>query len=174
LTYDPRGSLLRHQLGEMPIERVFDDGYDYFLSARELAKGYQTYVDRLNIVSIVDCPLRCGADQGQNVALSTSLENATYRPEQDNWTLRLNHAGQTRTWVTKHVVLAIGAGSGQIPKMPDLPGRVSRCLRHDAQEGRYANQRHHIGQVSRNGLAFEILQELQWVERSSRRRNWCC
>ncbi|KAF9774726.1 hypothetical protein IL306_007242 [Fusarium sp. DS 682] len=92
---------------DLPIERVFDDSNNYYLTARELAKGYQTYVDRLSI----------------NVALSTSLENATYRTEQSDWILRLSQAGQMRTVVTKHVVLAIGAGSGQIPKMPELPGR---------------------------------------------------
>ncbi|KAF5236821.1 hypothetical protein FANTH_11113 [Fusarium anthophilum] len=93
---------------DLPIERVFaDDSYNYYLTSRELVKGYQTYVDRLSI----------------NVVLSTSLENATYRAEQSDWILRLSQAGQARTVVTKHVVLAIGAGSGQIPKMPELPGR---------------------------------------------------
>ncbi|KAG8664270.1 uncharacterized protein FPOAC1_013977 [Fusarium poae] len=92
---------------DLPIERVFDESNNYYLTAQELADGYQKYVDRLSI----------------NVALSTSLEKATYRTEQSDWILRLSQAGQMRTVVTKHVVLAIGAGSGQIPKMPELPGR---------------------------------------------------
>ena len=36
--------------GDMPIQRVFDDNYDYFLSSKELAKGFQAYVEKLNIV----------------------------------------------------------------------------------------------------------------------------
>ena len=38
--------------------------------------------------------------------------------------MHISRAGKKDVLSTKHFVLAIGAGSGQIPSMPELPGRV--------------------------------------------------
>ncbi|KAJ9614972.1 hypothetical protein H2200_001046 [Cladophialophora chaetospira] len=91
---------------DMPLGPVFREGYDYFPTGKELARGYQEYVDRHQL----------------NISLSTSLENATFDEDAEMWTLHINNKGQKSTLKTPHFVFAIGAG-GSVPKMPVLPNR---------------------------------------------------
>ena len=91
---------------DMPLGPIFREGYDYFPTGKELARGYQEYVDKHQI----------------NMSLSTTLEKATFDEDTEIWTLHINSKGQKSTLRTPHFVFAIGAG-GSVPKMPALPNR---------------------------------------------------
>jgi hypothetical protein len=91
---------------DMPFTPIFREGYDYFPSGEELARGYQNYVDMHQI----------------KISLSTTLDSATFDEVTELWTLHMITAGKQSTLRTPHFVFAIGAG-GSIPKMPELPGK---------------------------------------------------
>lgn len=91
---------------DMPLGPIFRDGYDYFPSAKDLARGYQEYATKHKL----------------NVECSTSLQSATFDAKTSIWTLNLNTRGQARTLKTFNVVFAIGAG-GSVPVWPKLENR---------------------------------------------------
>lgn len=91
---------------DFPHGGIFDDEYPYFLGIKDLACGYQEYVDRHKI----------------SVWLSSTVESAEYDAATTVWTLRLNRAGQKEVVKTSHVVIATGLG-GNVPKMPQYRNR---------------------------------------------------
>ncbi len=91
---------------DMPLGTIFGEGYDYFPTGGELARGYKAYVDHHRI----------------NVWLSTNLDSASLDKDSRIWTVNINQKGETRQIKSPHFVLATGAG-GTIPKMPFIPGR---------------------------------------------------
>jgi cation diffusion facilitator CzcD-associated flavoprotein CzcO len=92
------------EYGHLPFGRTFPPEDPYFLAAKDLARGFQRFVDQYNI----------------NVWLSTSVESASWDNEARSWTVNMNRKGQKTKITTRHVVFAIGAG-GQIPEMPEYP-----------------------------------------------------
>lgn len=91
---------------DMPLGTIFGEGYDYFPSGLDLARGYKEYAEKHEI----------------NVWLSSKLESASIDQKTKIWTINFTRQGETKTLKTPHFVFAIGAG-GTIPKMPQLPGR---------------------------------------------------
>ena len=91
---------------DMPLGPIFQEGYDYFPTGKELARGYQEYASRHQL----------------NIQLSTFLEKASFDEDTEMWTLHINIKGQKSILTTPHFVFAIGAG-GSVPKMPSLPNR---------------------------------------------------
>ncbi|KEF53375.1 uncharacterized protein A1O9_10350 [Exophiala aquamarina CBS 119918] len=91
---------------DMPLGNIFGEDYDYFPSGKELARGYQAYVEKHQI----------------NVSLSSCLQSASFDQKINTWTINFARKGETKTIKAPHFVFAIGAG-GTIPKMPQLPGR---------------------------------------------------
>ena len=91
---------------DMPLGPIFREGYDYFPSSKDLARGYQEYVDKHEI----------------EISLSTMLEKATFDEDSETWNVSVSRAGHTSTLKTPHFVFAIGAG-GSVPKMPILPNQ---------------------------------------------------
>lgn len=91
---------------DMPLGTIFGEGYDYFPTGKELARGYQEYVNKHQI----------------NVWLSSYLQSASLDQKTNTWSVNFTRKGDTTTIRAPHFVFAIGAG-GTIPKMPQLPGR---------------------------------------------------
>ena len=94
------------EYGHLPFGRTFQPEDPYFLSAKDLARGYQRFVDQYDI----------------NVWLSTSAESATWNNEAKTWTVNIVREGRKMSIAARHVVFAIGAG-GQTPKMPEYAHR---------------------------------------------------
>lgn len=91
---------------DMPLGTIFGEDYEYFPTGKDLARGYQEYVDQHKI----------------NVQLSSYMKSASLDQKTNVWTINFVSQGETKTIRAPHFVLAIGAG-GTIPKMPQLPGR---------------------------------------------------
>ncbi|KAK5166750.1 hypothetical protein LTR04_000461 [Oleoguttula sp. CCFEE 6159] len=92
---------------QMPFGRIWPSEDPYFLEGKDLARGFQNFVNRYGI----------------NVSLSTSVESASWNDEDRSWTVNLDQGGEQRSLRARHLVLAIGAG-GQVPKMPEYPNRA--------------------------------------------------
>lgn len=101
------------EYAHLPFERTFGPEYPEFLGKDDLAAAYKSWYRRYNI----------------RVSLSTVLESGSWDPESNQWTLNLRNAdesdGEIISLNSAFVVMAVGAG-GQVPILPDLPGRVSR------------------------------------------------
>lgn len=95
------------EYSHLPYDRTFDDSYPEYLGKDDLADAYEKYVERKNT----------------NVWLSTSLLSGEWDEGRRAWTLTLDSNGRQKKVVSSFVVLAVGAG-GQIPVLPDLPGKV--------------------------------------------------
>jgi cation diffusion facilitator CzcD-associated flavoprotein CzcO len=91
---------------DMPLGPIFREGYDYFPTGKELARGYRGYVDLYRV----------------NIQLSTTLPEATFDNETELWALHIRLNGQHFKLKTPHFVFAISAG-GSVPVMPELPNR---------------------------------------------------
>lgn len=91
---------------DMPLSPIFREGYDYFPSASDLARGYQEYVDKHRL----------------NISLSTALHAAQFSENTKLWTIEVEREGQRQTMTTPNVVFAVGAG-GSIPIWPELKNR---------------------------------------------------
>jgi cation diffusion facilitator CzcD-associated flavoprotein CzcO len=94
------------EYGHLPFGRTFSPEDPYFLSAKDLARGFQRFVDQYDI----------------NVWLSTSAQSATWNNEAKIWTVNIVREGRKMSITACHVVFAIGAG-GQTPKMPEYAHR---------------------------------------------------
>jgi Pyridine nucleotide-disulphide oxidoreductase len=94
------------EYGHLPFGRTFPPEDPYFLSAKDLARGFQRFVDQYDI----------------NVWLSASVKSATWNNEAKTWTVNFVREGQNMSITARHVVFAIGAG-GQTPKMPEYAHR---------------------------------------------------
>jgi hypothetical protein len=94
------------EYGHLPFGRTFPPEDPYFLSAKDIARGFQRFVDQYDI----------------NVWLSTCVESATWNNETKTWTVSFVREGQNMSITARHVVFAIGAG-GQTPKMPEYAHR---------------------------------------------------
>lgn len=94
------------EYGHLPFGRTFPPEDPYFLSAKDLARGFQRFVDQYDI----------------NVWLSASVESATWNNEAKTWTVSFVREGQNMSITARHVVFAIGAG-GQTPKMREYAHR---------------------------------------------------
>jgi Pyridine nucleotide-disulphide oxidoreductase len=106
LRYDSARLHTSKEYGHLPFGRTFPPEDPYFLSAKDLARGFQRYVDQYDI----------------NVWLSTKAESATWDDKAKTWTVNIDREGQKMSIRARHVVFAIGPG-GQIPKMPEYPHR---------------------------------------------------
>ena len=94
------------EYGHLPFGRTFLPEDPYFLAAKDLARGFQRFVDRYDI----------------NVWLSTNVDSAAWDDEAKKWTVSIDRAGQSMALKACHIVFAIGA-AGQKPKMPSYPHR---------------------------------------------------
>lgn len=94
---------------QFPFDRTFGDEHEQFLHKDDLAEGYRSWASKFGI----------------NVWCSTALEGGTWDEGSKTWSLRVSSANgsQERHVTCSFVVMAVGAG-GQIPLMPDLPGKV--------------------------------------------------
>lgn len=100
------------EYAHLPFERTFGPEYTEFLGKDDLAAAYKSWCRRYNI----------------RVSLSTVLESGSWDSGSNEWTLNLRHADGSDSELVSlksgFVVMAVGAG-GQVPVLPDLPGRVS-------------------------------------------------
>lgn len=98
------------EYSHMPFERTYGPSYPEFLGKDDIATGYCTWVEKYGI----------------KISLQTSLLSGTWDKDSRKWTLhiRKDDSGIEETVISDFVVLAVGAG-GQIPFIPDIPGRVS-------------------------------------------------
>ena len=94
------------EYGQLPFGRVFGPEEPYFLTAKDLARGYQKFVDQYGI----------------NIWLSTVVESAAWNDEARTWTVTIDRDGKPMQITARHVVFATGAG-GQIPTMPEYSSR---------------------------------------------------
>ena len=94
-----------------------------FLTKKDLATGYQRYVDRFELVSFQWTSSMSAVDEfyHQDVWLSTGLEIANWSEEKKTWTLRVRRHGEKKIITCRHIVFAVGQTS---PTMPNYPNRV--------------------------------------------------
>lgn len=102
------------EYAHLPFERTFGPEYPEFLGKDDLAAAYRNWYRRYKI----------------RVSLGTILESGSWDSESSQWTLNLRKADESDGGVvsvkSRFVVMAVGAG-GQVPVLPNLPGRVSPC-----------------------------------------------
>ncbi|KAH8797266.1 hypothetical protein F5884DRAFT_254874 [Xylogone sp. PMI_703] len=94
------------EYGHLPFSRTFPPEDGYYLTASQLARGFQRFAEMFKI----------------NVWLSSTVESASWVEQKKTWRLLVRRQGRTETINTRHVVLCMGAG-GQIPRMPVFPNK---------------------------------------------------
>ncbi|KAE9992645.1 hypothetical protein Vi05172_g11959 [Venturia inaequalis] len=92
--------------GQLPFTPVWGPEVPYHLTAEHLISGYQQFVKTY----------------GLDIWLSSNMEKARWNEKTKTWTLLINRRGMRQEIQARHLVLAIGGG-GQVPKVPNLPGR---------------------------------------------------
>ena len=104
--------------GHLPFERTFPDAeYDYFLSSKDLQRGYGGWVERFGLSKYLKLGWtveKARWDDGQklwNVTLKASAKNDDVQNGSSNTYSSLE---------TKHLIFATGSG-GQRPSQPLLP-----------------------------------------------------
>ncbi|KAJ0131514.1 Ankyrin-1 [Fusarium oxysporum f. sp. albedinis] len=90
---------------DFPVESIFAHDYPYYLEGKDLARGFQEYVDKMRLVS--------------NVLVSSTLESGTLDKTTNTWTLNINHAGNPMSITASHIVLATGIGN-KVPLYPNM------------------------------------------------------
>lgn len=95
------------EYSHLPYDRTFDDSYPEFLTKDDLAKGYIDWVKKFHI----------------NISLDTKLLSGKWDDNQRKWTLNIQTGESLGVLTASYVVLAVGVG-GQVPFLPQLPGRV--------------------------------------------------
>ncbi|KAI1990494.1 hypothetical protein LOZ53_001575 [Ophidiomyces ophidiicola] len=90
----------------LPFERTFTPDWREFLTKCDVAKGFATWFNKYGI----------------NAWFSTSFESGSWDDCKKEWHLRILREEKEVLLTTKHLVLAVGGG-GQIPRMPNFPGR---------------------------------------------------
>ncbi|KAA6408835.1 MAG: dimethylaniline monooxygenase (N-oxide forming) [Lasallia pustulata] len=104
LRYDSVKLHTVRQFAHLPGETTFGPEWPMFLTKKDLATGYQRYVDRFEL----------------DVWLSTGLEIANWSEEKKTWTLRVRRHGEKKIITCRHIVFAVGQTS---PTMPNYPNR---------------------------------------------------
>ena len=92
--------------GDTPLESTFKDGYEYFPSAKDVARGYSDFADKHQL----------------NTSLSTTFEAVDFDQDSNIWTVTFTKCGQRSRLRTRNVVFAIGSG-GSVPVWPQLKDR---------------------------------------------------
>jgi len=97
------------EYSHLPFDRTFTkDDYQEFLTKDDLARGYRDWAKKFGIAD--------------HVWAGTELLSGVWDHDKHEWTLKILKGGDKETVRCRFVVMATGAG-GQIPYMPDLPGR---------------------------------------------------
>lgn len=97
------------EYSHLPFDRTFPkDKYQEFLTKDDLARGYRDWAKKFGIVD--------------HIWTETELKSGAWEQDIPEWTLCILKQGRKENVRCRFVVLAIGAG-GQIPYMPDLPGK---------------------------------------------------
>lgn len=113
-----------HRWNDLPFGPTFNNrDYSEWLSAAELKKGYQAYVDRYNIVSAGRSIMISANWRLQDVWTSSKIVKSDYDKKKNEWHLQIDQNGQTKDVVAKHMVLCTGSG-GTRPLRPNIPGQV--------------------------------------------------
>jgi len=90
----------------MPFGRFFGTDNSYYLTAKELARGFQAFDE--------ECDLE--------IWCSTKVEAASWDEDVQKWTLSVVRDGQALKMQASHVVFAVG-GAGGVSIMPGLPNK---------------------------------------------------
>lgn len=94
------------EYAHLPFGRTFSLEDPYFLTGKDLARGYSNWTRKYAI----------------NVKLSTNLDSASWDGNGGKWELNVTSNGHQRRMTARHLVLALGA-AGQTPKMPAYANR---------------------------------------------------
>ncbi|OAP65007.1 hypothetical protein AYL99_00979 [Fonsecaea erecta] len=107
--YDSARLHTAREYNHLPFDRTFPLPYQEFLTKYDLAKGYKDWVEKFGI--------------DKHIWFNTTLESGSWDEGSKRWTLHIRHAdGSTQSLTCRHVIMATGGG-GQIPIMPQYPGR---------------------------------------------------
>lgn len=107
--YDSTRLHTPREYSHLPFDRTFTgDKYQEFLTKDDLAQGYQ------------DWSKKFGVDQ--HIWTESKLESGVWDDAERRWTLKIKRKELQEQVHSRFVIMATGAG-GQVPFMPDLPGR---------------------------------------------------
>lgn len=97
------------EYAHLPFDRTFPKSrYQEFLTKDDLARGYREWTDKYGI--------------DDHIWTETKLESGKWNESEQSWTLNLLRENCKEIVNCRFVVLATGPG-GQMPWMPNLPGR---------------------------------------------------
>jgi hypothetical protein len=110
LRYDSARLHTAREYNHLPFDRTFPLPYQEFLTKYDLARGYKAWVEKFGIE--------------KHIRFDTALVGGSYDEKSRLWTLHVRTGSNmsSQTFTARNLVMATGAG-GQIPKMPQLPGR---------------------------------------------------
>jgi thioredoxin reductase len=94
------------EYAHLPFDRTFPAHYQEWLTKDDLAQGYRDWTSKFGI----------------NIWQRSKLTSGDWDSSQKLWTLTVLQDGEERVITCAQVVLA-GGGGGQIPTMPEYPGR---------------------------------------------------
>ncbi|KIW34504.1 uncharacterized protein PV07_01280 [Cladophialophora immunda] len=107
--YDSARLHTAREYNHLPFDRTFPLPYQEFLTKYDLARGYKDWVEKFGI--------------DKHIWFNATLESGSWDEGRRTWTLLVHRAdGSTQSLTCRHVVMATGGG-GQIPIMPQYPGR---------------------------------------------------
>ncbi|EXJ68682.1 uncharacterized protein A1O5_08476 [Cladophialophora psammophila CBS 110553] len=107
--YDSARLHTAREYNHLPFDRTFPLPYQEFLTKYDLASGYKDWVKKFGI--------------DKHIWFNTALESGSWDEERRVWTLQIRRAdGSSQSLTCRHIIMATGGG-GQIPIMPQYPGR---------------------------------------------------
>ncbi|KIW81779.1 hypothetical protein Z517_04805 [Fonsecaea pedrosoi CBS 271.37] len=111
--YDSARLHTAREYNHLPFDRTFPLPYQEFLTKYDLARGYKDWVEKFGV--------------DKHIWFNTTLESGSWDEERRTWTLHIRRHGadgnsSTQTLTCRNVIMATGGG-GQVPIMPQYPGR---------------------------------------------------
>ncbi|OAL29599.1 hypothetical protein AYO22_02013 [Fonsecaea multimorphosa] len=107
--YDSARLHTAREYNHLPFDRTFPLPYQEFLTKYDLARGYKDWVEKFGV--------------DKHIWFNTTLESGSWDEGRRTWTLCIRRVdGSSQSLTCRHVIMATGGG-GQIPIMPQYPGR---------------------------------------------------
>lgn len=99
------------EYSHLPFDRTFTaDKYQEFLTKDDLARGYRDWANKFGI--------------SDHTWTEAELKSGSWHDQKQSWSLNILKSGKQRKLKCKFMVMCTGGG-GQVPFMPDIPGKVS-------------------------------------------------